>query len=1128
MTAPSTSTEAASTKAEGAPEVPLPAPRKQAAKSRKTSTGQVLKDAADVLGESGPSASRTVTVPGTRDVRLDLNDRTGDRLLKDYGRGEDTYTEVYLDWAPRLLAWWTDSDGVPVYRVAVHGQEGHALPETLKDGTAWDQFEYAAGHDVRQVREALAGAVKVQRRDLPKAPGLAALGWHEIEDQPVYVSGGTCFGPAGEVVANVHAHDADEAALPPAPIGDRLREVVALSLSVLDVAVLRVSAPAMCSVWLSPLISLFGNDLPRFVPWMWSDGRAQVFGVLKSSVAAILQAHSGTGYRGESDLLPAADTTLPALSSVLGVRKDGLVIVDDYKPGETSGVDSKTQTTAEQGIRAATNRQARAKSRYKGPGLAKVPACMALLMYTAESLPLFNSGSTHDRTFPFQVHKGDVRTDRLTELQDRVDDLPEAGAAYVAWLARNHATVRAFLADRFRELRADLRHGQKVTGRACAHIAHMLCAFEVFTRFAVEVEALTEDRRDRLYGEVRAALIEAATATTTERIEDQPDATWLRHLRPLFEGGKLYAIEPGSKLEGNQPHSYADALGWREGTRRDALAGYALPDGLAVVEAIATGEISKRDKSLTIGGVQLRRLLAARGVIRPVLHRDGLHDHQRRVRTGHGLQWCPVIPWEVFLGTEGGEAPEGGQEGHGGPEAPQAPEGGPAPCRAGCGLPWYKNEPDPSGYHVNCHPAPPLPVEVQEEAPAPPPAPARMDMEAMADRVRQRDAEASVRQPVDVPAPSEDVPAPRPARKTAAPAVPRAVSRAVEAGPHAVFLEAARSRGSVRTVAQVEALAARLALLDDPEINDGSNPARLRVLAALEGPKGEHGPFAPLRSRRGPFWQAPMPGMVEAVRVSDGWTWDRTDYTGEAVALDRNGAWPSAVSSVRVAHGTLENTGPVEEIRSAPRPGYYRVTVYPWTEEGTPSPLGAEPVGSRQWVTAPVMHLLADLAKAGRWPDAGALDSYTGDPARLDHWAHLMGELRRYALEVHGRESAAYVAVKRAVGMSTNSLMGSLEGDGVQRRRVWPKCKARRIDWAHSVKQQAAVTIWRAADEISQVVPPELAPLALRNLDELVIPAAALEVVTAEQGGKRPAVRLDDLGTTFGTWKVKNTEAWGE
>lgn len=1123
MRNPSTSTEAPSTAPEGAPEAPLPAPRKQAAKSRKTSTGQVLKDAADALGESGPSASRTVTVPGTRDVRLDLNDRTGDRLLKDYGRGEDIYTEVFLDWAPRLLAWWTDPDGVPVYRVAVHGQEGHTLPETLKDGTAWDQFEYAAGHDVRQVREALAGAVKVQRRDLSKAPGLACLGWHEIEDRPVYVSGGTCFGPAGEVVANVHAHDADEAALPPAPIGDRLREVVALSLSVLDVAVLRVSAPAMCSVWLSPLISLFGNDLPRFVPWMWSDGRAQVFGVLKSSVAAILQAHSGTGYRGESDLLPAADTTLPALSSVLGVRKDGLVIVDDYKPGETSGVDSKTQTTAEQGIRAATNRQARAKSRYKGPGLAKVPACMALLMYTAESLPLFNSGSTHDRTFPFQVHKGDVRTDQLTVLQDRVDDLPEAGAAYVAWLARNHATVRTFLADRFRELRADLRHGQEVTGRACAHIAHMLCAFEVFTRFAVEVEALTEDRRDRLFGEVRAALIEAATATTTERIEDQPDATWLRHLRPLFAGGKLYAVEPSSNLQGSQPTTHADALGWREGTRRDALAGYALRDGLAVVEAIANGEIGKRDKSLTIGGVQLRRLLAARGVIRPVVHRDGKHEHQHQIRVDDSRMWCPVIPWEVFLGTEGGEAPEGGQERHGGPE------GGPA-CQGGCGEPFIPIE-GSGGYHSWCDPAVKaqealtLPTEVQEEAPAPVPAPARMDMEALAERARQQ---AAVRQPDDVPAPSEDVPAPRPARKTAAPAVPREVSRAVEAGPHAVFLADARSRGSIRTVAQVEALAARLVTLDDPEINDGSNPARLRVLAALEGPKGEHGPFAPYRSGRAPFWQAPMPGMVEAIRVSDGWTWDRNDYSGEALALDRNGAWPSAVSSVRVAHGILEHTGPVEEVRGAPRPGYYRVTVYPWTEEGIPSPLGVEPVGSEQWVTGPVMHLLADLAKAGRWPDSGALDSYTGDPARLDHWAHLMGELRRYALEVHGRDSAAYTAVKRAVGMSTNSLMGSLEGDGVQRRRVWAKCKARRMDWAHSVKQQAAVTIWRAADEIRQVVPPELAPLALRSLDELVIPAAALEVVTAEQDGKRPVVRLDDLGTTFGTWKVKSTEAWGE
>lgn len=1094
-----------------------------------------------VVGEGGgppdgpAKYGRPVPVPGFPDVLLDLD---GDCLIR--LRGEDE--SLFLDWAPHLEAWWTDSDGVPVYRVRVAEQVEDVIPETLRDGTAWDLFEYATGHAVRTVREALAGCVQVQRRAIPKAPGLSALGWHDIEGTPVYVTSGTSFGPAGPVVANVHAYDADEAALPAAPEGDRLRDVVALSLSALDAAVLRVSAPSMCSVWLAPLISLFGNDLPRFVPWMWSDGRAQVFGVLKSSFAAILQAHSGTGYRGESDMLPAADTTLPALSAVLGVRRDGLVVVDDYKPGETSSVEAKTQTMAEQGIRMATNRQRRAKARAKGPGLAKVMSCMALMMMTAESLPLFDSGSTHDRTFPFQVHKGDVDPARLTVLQDRVEDLPEAGAGYAAWLAAHHGQVTRYLVTRFRELRAELRSGEQVTGRACAHIAHMMCAAEVFTRFAVDVDAMDADRRPALLCDIRAALIEAATAAVAERTEDQPHEVWLRTLRTLFAGGKLYAITPtGGPQSGpndlRQPRAYAEALGWGPWVdRRGTLAGYALPDGLAVLETSVTPEIVRQSKGLAVTGVQLRRLLAARGIITPVEHNDGKHHHQKRIRTEVGSAWCPVIPWDVLLSPEGGDGPTDGAPG----------SDGPALC-GGCGGPFLGGVPDPSGYHPTCDPGPDSDPSgwgpgtigaaawsegeqawqdaLPDPAPAPTSTPAAVPA-AVPVVAPARPVVATVVAPVVAPvvdakpAPAAAVPS-RPSTSTRKPAAAPVV---VPDGPHAGFLAAAVARKSIRTDAQREALAGRLTLLDDPEI--GETPEKLRILAALEGPRGSNGPFAPQRGRRGPWWQPDMPGMLESVQVMNGWDWEREGYTGPAVVLDRNGSWPTAVSSVSVAHGGLDHTGPLEDITGKPRPGYYRVTVYPWHETGMPSPLGNETPGTEVWVTATRMHLLLDLAGAGRWPDGSALDSYTGDPARLSDWAHLVGELRRYALEVHGRESGAYDAVKEAFGQSMGLLHGSWEDEGAMRRRKW-SCKARRIDWAHGIKDQASATLWRTADAVRQLAP-DLGPLSLRNVDELVIPAAALEVVTADTDGRRPAVRIDALGTTFGTWKVKDTESWGE
>ena len=178
-------------------------------------------------------------------------------------------------------------------------------------------------------------------------------------------------------------------------------------------------------------------------------------------------------------------------------------------------------------------------------------------------------------------------------------------------------------------------------------------------------------------------------------------------------------------------------------------------------------------------------------------------------------------------------------------------------------------------------------------------------------------------------------------------------------------------------------------------------------------------------------------------------------------------------------------------------------------------------MGEERWITGTRMHLLADLAAEGRWPDASASDSWTGTAVRLSSWAHLIGECRRYALEVHGRESGAYSAVKESFGQSMGLMYGSLDGAGASMRRKW-NCRSRRTDWVHAIKDQASATIWRTADRLRAL---GAAPVSLRNVDELILPAGALEAATS---GERPALRLDESGTAFGTWKVKGTEVWGD
>ena len=486
-------------------------------------------------------------------------------------------------------------------------------------------------------------------------------------------------------------------------------------------------------------------------------------------------------------------------------------------------------------------------------------------------------------------------------------------------------------------------------------------------------------------------------------------------------------------------------------------------------------------------------------------------------------------------GTEfgqGDDGPEGGPDGSG-------PEGGPLKCNGynfgkPCDLPLDpKGAPYPDGRHANCVPGPPrnewpagsvgaevaaLPFPDDEQGwpeaalPADVPAP-------------RPEAEPAtvVRQPEDVPAPSDDVPPSRPARKRSALEIPD--------GPHAEFLAAAVTRKSVTNAAQLEALAQRLVTLDQAQaalsaMDDESEEAddalkkwagKVRLLAALEGDREGSGPFAPRRGGRWPLWIPERPGMIEGVQVRDGWTFERDDYDGEAIVLDRNASWPSAVSSVVVAHGSLVHRGELGDVTGQPDPGYYRVMVHPWTEADMPSPLEGAPVGSEWWITGTKLQLLTDLVAAGRWPDVHVYDAYTAAPVRLREWAHLLGEVRRYTLDTYGRGSDAYAVQKTAFGMATVMMLGA--PDGAIGRKWF--CKSRRTDWTHAIKDQAAVTVWRTADKVRAA---GVLPLSIRATDELLIPAHALETVT---GGDNPAVKLSEDESAFGTWKVKDTEDWG-
>lgn len=334
-----------------------------------------------------------------------------------------------------------------------------------------------------------------------------------------------------------------------------------------------------------------------------------------------------------------------------------------------------------------------------------------------------------------------------------------------------------------------------------------------------------------------------------------------------------------------------------------------------------------------------------------------------------------------------------------------------------------------------------------------------------------------------------------------------------EAAAPALAPRGAHPVAVARAQARQEATATKLARLDDPG-------APVRFLEDLERP------YRPRRRVRGGFMEPAtlrpdvntMPGVTELVRKLSGWAWSRP-YDGDTVVLDASGSFISSASTVIVAHGALTHTGVIEW---SGLPGYYQATRYPWAETDIPDPLGGAD-GDTVWITNARMSLLAELVEEGRWPDVAVLDSYTCQTScRLDKWAQHVNKIRAKAIREYGRDtevSTRYDDVKVAFSQAVNLMHGEYQ-PGQPRR--WPKCGVHRTDWSQGIKEHAAANLWRRADQCRKLAP-GLGPVAVQNTDEIVIPAAALEVVTTRTlpGRDRPPILLDPDGIRLGTFKVK-------
>lgn len=574
----------------------------------------------------------------------------------------------------------------------------------------WPVPRVGAGATVFSVRgaaEHVRAAIQLDSGvDAERVTVYTHTGWREIEGGWVYLHGGGALGARGPVAtASVRLPPSLSDFVLPAPEdGDRLRECVRASLSLLELGASLVSRVLFAAAFRAPI------DTADFAVYL--HGRT---GTFKTALAALTQQFFGATM--DDRHLPGSWlSTANSLESAAHHAKDAIFVIDDFAPTGGPGGMDRMQATLDRVLRAVGNQAGRSRCAVDG-SLRPERHPRGVLVCTGEEVP--RAASALARVLLVESLPGDVDTARLTRAQAlaRDGEYGRAMASYIRWLAARLPAIRDERAGWVARRRDELaRSGQH--RRAPGAVAELLFGVEVFLRFAADAGALDDDERGTLRDRMEADLRALLDAQGSQMEVAEPHVRFLSLLRSALAAGDAHVVAG----DGSRPDD-PGRWGWRpsasaEGTSSNALW---LPQGRAVGWIVgedlyldtsnavraAQGVAALSGNPLEISPGTISRRLRDGGLLASV-DSDGKHIEVQRVLSGIRRRVLHLRT-ASFVGTEAGEsedafgsfAPCAGSEPPILKPPPRAVPNG--PCFACGGDDWWRTEFGQSRCRT-CHP----------------------------------------------------------------------------------------------------------------------------------------------------------------------------------------------------------------------------------------------------------------------------------------------------------------------------------------------------------------------------------------------------------------------------------------
>lgn len=301
------------------------------------------------------------------------------------------------------------------------------------------------------------------------------------------------------------------------------------SLQLKDIAPLSVMVPLLATVYLCPLMEPLRQSgiEPAFLPWITG-----TTGEGKSTLAALLVCHFGDF---NNKTLPASfKDTANYLERKAFSLKDSMLVIDDYHP-VSSGHDAlKMESTAQALCRMFGDRTARGRLTSDIKARPSKPA-RGMAIVTGEDIPaLGQSGMA--RILVIELEKGALDFTELGIIQGRADDLRQAMAAYIEWLAPQMPDLPKKLLEMFLEHRegASLKGHKRMPETA----AWLYMGWASFLDFAVDKYAVTDEEAEVLKEEGWQVILQLCKQQGKFVEQEKPSTRFIVALSELLDSGE--------------------------------------------------------------------------------------------------------------------------------------------------------------------------------------------------------------------------------------------------------------------------------------------------------------------------------------------------------------------------------------------------------------------------------------------------------------------------------------------------------------------------------------------------------------------------------------------------------------